>query len=148
MIVRYAKLSPTRPTFAAVRRKLVGAKRDGIRYENALAKALPDALHGQWFEYVDGSGEHRWCQTDFLIIGDSRVLIIECKLSWTLEGHRQINELYCPVVSRALERECWGIVCRALIYGTLDDAVARWGEQQGVCWNWLPGTPTRLRQAA
>lgn len=74
-----------------------GAKAAGLRYEKALAAAIPRAEHGQWAEFTDMNGPGH-CQFDLLIEGAKRVVIIECKLTDVEQGRRQLEQLYFPVV--------------------------------------------------
>jgi len=80
---------------------LRGAKRLGIAYERALAKALPAATHGQWFEYQNGSGKPEWCQTDLLLESERRVVVIEAKLTNLEAAQKQLTNLYLPVLRTA-----------------------------------------------
>lgn len=73
-----------------------GAKGAGLRYEKALAAAIPRAEHGQWVEFRDMNGPGH-CQMDLLIVGAKRVVIIECKLTEVDRGRAQLRELYFPV---------------------------------------------------
>jgi hypothetical protein len=73
-----------------------GAKAAGLRYEKALAAAIPRAEHGQWVEFRDLNGPGH-CQMDLVIEGSKRVVIIECKLTNVEEGRAQIENLYFPV---------------------------------------------------
>lgn len=94
-----------------------GAKALGIRYERALARALPSAIHGQWWEYEDLNG-HGWCQTDLILLVGSEIVVLEAKYSWVEKGHEQMEELYLPVVSMALGQTPLAIqVCKNLRYG-------------------------------
>lgn len=93
-----------------------GAKAQGLRYERALARALPWAKHGQWFEYRDRLG--LWhCQVDLLAeLPSGEALVIEAKYTWTMAGHAQIDQLYRPVVGMALRKPVIGlVVCRTLL---------------------------------
>lgn len=93
-----------------------GAKAHGVRYEKAFAERVRDSVHGQWFEWQDGSGKH-WCQTDLLFRRQGALVVAECKYSWTLEGFQQLEGLYLPLL-RALapELEVLGFqVCRRLL---------------------------------
>lgn len=94
-----------------------GAKAQGLRYERALAKALPSAKHGQWFEFCDlfGSG---WCQPDLIYDLGHALLVLEAKYTWVPEGQTQIDHLYRPVVEKALGKPVHGVVvCKTLIPG-------------------------------
>ena len=92
-----------------------GAKALGLRYERALARALPSAQHGRWWEYEDANG-HGLCQTDLIIDLGARVLVLESKLRWVAEGHAQVELLYRPVLERALAKPVFGgVVCKTLV---------------------------------
>lgn len=80
-----------------------GSKADGLRYEKLVAKAIPEARHGTWFEFHDVNG-YGYCQPDLIIVGLRNVLVIECKLSNYFEGFNQIERLYKPVL-----REAYGL---------------------------------------
>lgn len=108
-----------------------GAKAAGLRYERTLARGIYRAAHGQWWEFEDKAGRG-FCQTDVLVELSGGVLILEAKYTWTEEGHRQIEDLYLPVVSKALGLPCIGaVVCKILtpevpkssIVGSLDEAI-------------------------
>jgi hypothetical protein len=122
-----------------------GAKLAGIRYERGLASALPAAKHGQWFEFKDAAGPGV-CQTDLLLGQSGFCLILEVKYTWTIEGHRQLEQLYLPVVERAIARPCLGIVvCRRLVEGmrgievarSLAEAVEIAAAGRRPAWHWL-----------
>lgn len=100
-----------------------GAKAAGVRYERALAAALPEAHHGLWWEYLDDNGMG-FCQTDLLLLGPDCALVLECKYTWTEEAWEQLEHLYLPVVARALDCPTYGVqVCKTLR-----------GETSDVCW--------------
>lgn len=91
-----------------------GAKAAGLRYERALASAVPNATHGQWFEFEDANGRGH-CQPDLILFFDSIVIVLESKYTWTLAGHRQIEELYIPVLQEVYRRKVYGgVVCKVL----------------------------------
>ena len=73
-----------------------GVKAAGLRYEKALAAAIPRAEHGQWVEFRDLNGPGH-CQMDLIIEGAKRIVIIECKLTNVEEGRGQLEGLYFPV---------------------------------------------------
>jgi len=74
-----------------------GVKAAGLRYEKALAAAIPRAEHGQWVEYRDLNGPGH-CQMDLLIEGSKRIVVIECKLTDVEQGFGQLRDLYFPIV--------------------------------------------------
>ena len=101
MCLRPAHIPKSRPK---------GAKAAGLRYEKALAAAIPRAEHGQWFEFWDMNGPGH-CQTDLLLVGNKRVLVIECKLTEVQVGRSQLTDLYFPIVRRVWpDKEPLGIV--------------------------------------
>lgn len=94
-----------------------GAKAQGLAYERALAKALPQALHGQWFEFRDQAGPG-WCQPDLVLDLGTTLVVLEAKLRWVPEARGQVEWLYLPVVSRALGKPAVGlVVCKVLVPG-------------------------------
>ena len=93
-----------------------GVKALGLRYERAVAKALPEATHGQWFRYLlEGDREPRWCQTDLLWKSATRTLVLEVKLSYTDAGMIALQNMYLPVVRKAFGLPVGGIqICKNL----------------------------------
>lgn len=87
MCLRPAHIPKSRPK---------GAKAAGLRYEKALAAAIPRADHGQWFEFRDLNGPGH-CQMDLVIEGQKRIVIIECKLTDIEQGMAQLRHLYFPI---------------------------------------------------
>jgi hypothetical protein len=120
-----------------------GAKAAGLRYERALAKALPPGwLHGQWFEFWDANG-HGYCQPDFILVEPGRVLVLEAKYTWVLEAHAQLMQLYAPVLRAVFKRPVIGVVvCKRLVpgaraaYTTLEEAI-RWPVVGGAVLHWI-----------
>lgn len=99
-----------------------GAKALGLRYEAALARAVPGALHGQWWEFCDAAGKG-FCQTDLVLEFEAFTLVLESKYTWTSVGHSQISQLYAPVLELALTKPVVGIVvCKVLTAGLPPDA--------------------------
>lgn len=126
-------------------------KQAGIRYENALARALPAAQQGLWWEYADSRG-HGHCQTDLVLsLGpESPLVILEAKLTWTRMGHDQIDWLYRPVLRMATGRQTVGLVVakvltsetpQAWIAHSLEDALRRVlsGRTTVLQWLGMPG---------
>ncbi len=110
--LRWARRLEARPGFIPVARPRRADKKAGLRYENAIARVLPEAEHGVWWEFEDRAGLG-WCQTDFVLQGQGpapgRVLVLEAKLTWTWEGHRQLEGLYLPVVQMATAPRAKGL---------------------------------------
>ncbi len=132
-LLAYAKRC-ARPDFIPQGRPR-GAKASGIAYEEEVARALgAEAARGTWFEFCDAKGTG-WCQTDFILVRNRAVFVIEAKLSWVPEAQSKLRTLYLPVVERALERTARGIIiCKYLgeeahasgahICSTLDEALS------------------------
>lgn len=126
-------------------------KARGLAYERELAKALPQAHHGVWFEFEDTNG-HGYCQPDFILELGPRptpVFIIETKLRWTLEGHLQVEGLYVPVVEATLGRKAiGGEVCKVLVPGagavltrSLPELIRAAGLGHRAVLHWLGNSP-------
>ncbi len=124
-----------------------GAKAHGVRFERELAKALPVARHGQWFQFIDQNG-HGWCQPDLLLEFAGCVVILEAKYTWTEAGHGQVEYLYKPIVSRAFGKPAFGlVVCRSLtsdmpeviVQAHLGEALAWAQKGKRVALHWLGG---------
>ena len=132
-----------------------GAKAAGLRYEQALASTMPIAKHGVWFTFRDKNGLG-WCQTDLLLPYGGTCFVLECKYSWTFAGHEQIEQLYVPVVSKALGRRVRGlVVCRRLatwmpadviVCSDVYSALRAAEDGRRTVWHWL-GTPALAKVA-
>ncbi len=127
-----------------------GAKAQGLRYEKLVAKAMPFAVYGPWFEFFDGNG-YGYCQPDLLIIESDRVIVLECKLSDYYAGYSQIERLYKPVLRTTFSRPVVGaVICKVLrsdapkqlVCASLSEAL---GKSQGVpLIHWLGRWPGHL----
>lgn len=128
-----------------------GAKAAGLRYEKALAAAIPRADHGQWFEFRDLNGPGH-CQMDLVIEGQKRVVIIECKLTDVETGIAQLRELYFPIAQMVWpDKKPLGIVAArhlsktndlSLVETTLRGAILRAETQKIVpILHWLERSP-------
>lgn len=106
--LEWVRALPGPPGFAQGIKRPRGAKAAGLRYERALAKALPEAKHGQWLEFRDALGLG-WAQPDLLLVLPSLVVVLECKYSWVAEGHQQV-ERYLPLVEKV-----WGLPARGMV---------------------------------
>jgi hypothetical protein len=79
-----------------------------------VAKALPLARHGLWWEFEDASG-WRCCQTDLVLMGARSTLVLEVKYSYTPEAWEQLEKLYSPVLRIALGLPVLGVqICKNL----------------------------------
>lgn len=91
-----------------------GKKAAGLKYEKELARGIVGAKHGQWFAFVDRKGSG-YCQPDILLETPFGIAILESKYTWTDVGHRQIAQLYKPVVEAVYRKRTFGIVvCKVL----------------------------------
>ena len=100
-----------------------GAKAMGLRFERAVAKALPDAAHGQWFDFQDSNGPG-YCQPDLFFVFPDCVVVLECKYTWVPAAQGQIFDLYAPVLGKVFGRPVGGIVvCKNLTGATPLDLV-------------------------
>lgn len=147
--LRYASICSKPPHAQGISRPR-GAKAHGLRYERLVAKHLPVARHGQWFQFIDANG-HGTCQTDLLLEFEDLVVVLEAKYTWTLMGHVQVERLYRPVVERAMGKPCVGLViCKALrdevemgsamVVHRLMDALA-WCQRKRTVLHWLGEAP-------
>ena len=146
----WAKEAVAKPSFARKSRAR-GAKALGLRYEAALARRLPGAQHGKWFEFQDANGLG-WCQPDLFVQIESEncVLVLECKHTWTAEGHSQLEQLYFPVLEKVFGQKVVGVqVCKYLAPGVRDVNVVSSLETafelaiagRRVAWHWIGGSP-------
>ena len=97
-----------RPQWMA-RRRPRGSKGLGLRYEAALARALPSALHNPWYEYLDANGPG-WASPDILTKYRGHVVVLECKLTDIAAAEAQLQELYFPIVELVYGLPAKGIV--------------------------------------
>lgn len=130
-----------------------GCKLDGLYYERQVAKAVPWAIPGAWFEFTDLNG-HGKCQTDLIFgyrAGDVRELFcLEVKLSLVEDGFDQLELLYLPVLRHCYQVPTYGIQVtknlrgagRAwgkppIICSSLGDAMHQARQGKRVAWHWL-----------
>lgn len=108
---RLAKEVPWGPR----RRRPRGAKALGLNYEDKLARALPAAEHGVWFEFADRHGRG-FCQPDLILRSRGAMVVLEAKYTWCPEGYSQVDELYKPVLEKTYGLRVVGIqVCKVLV---------------------------------
>jgi hypothetical protein len=110
--------------------RLTVPQANGLRYENkvqraltALAKRLGATLErNPWFRYIDRNGQAT-CSPDAILrlVGESIILVIEVKTTWTPVAATKLLGLYVPVVQFALAPQ----VIRSLV----------------ICKNLLPESP-------
>jgi hypothetical protein len=95
-----------------------GTKALGLSYERRVAKALPGAISGQWFEYFDANGPG-YCQMDLVLKDRGQVWVVEVKLTDIFQGKNQLNKLYLPIA-----RAIWGSARGAVVVRHLSKALA------------------------
>lgn len=118
-VVIYSAKQVKEPAFVGTGRPLNQLTALGINYEKKLYADLekhPDLknyeiYHNPWFLYNDES----YCSPDFILWphnADEPLIVIECKLKYTLDGTNKLKNLYLPVVRKAyqLRAEPLGIV--------------------------------------
>lgn len=94
--------------------RLKGIRGKGLAYERLVSRVLPGASAGLWYEFYDSNGYGR-CGIDLLIHFPDRIAVLECKLTDTDEGRRQILLLYRPVLEHFYRKLVCGIVvCKNL----------------------------------
>lgn len=112
-----ARALAEKPACIPTSRPRAVAKKAGIGYERDVAAALArlGCQHGRWFEYRDGGGIG-YCQPDILLPWQGRVVVLECKYTWTPVARQQLDLLYRPVIEKVTDRETLGIVvCKRLL---------------------------------
>ena len=137
--------------------RLKGKKAAGLRYERQLAKVLPSAIHGQWFQFFDANGPG-FCQPDFCLVPskqDNTIIVLEAKYTWCPEAHDQLWDLYVPVVQKSFQMPTFGaVVCKNLrpgmngcaIFNTFRDiaeASRSYQDRGRYVWYWLGQATSR-----
>ena len=120
-----AKALDARPAVIPIGRPRAAAKIAGLRYEREVAKMLGllGAVHGRWFEYWDSAGRG-FCQPDLVLPWRGKLVVFECKYTWTPVAHTQLDSLYLPVVAKALGKPVLGaVICKKLLPETADRSI-------------------------
>lgn len=94
---------------AIPKRRPRGAKGAGLRYEAAVAAAIPKSVHNPWFEYHDSAG-HGWCSPDVVIHFAEAIAVLECKLTDTPTAYSQLTQLYKPVLEMVYGKPVIGVI--------------------------------------
>jgi hypothetical protein len=128
--------------------KLKGPQLQGIRYERSFGKylikrqeagAFPGTLHlGQWFYYGDSCGTGM-AQPDAYVVGETSILLFECKLSYTPIAWPQLRDLYKPILEFHYELPVACIqVCRNVSAAAEGHKIIH--RSSGICdnvvWHW------------
>lgn len=98
----------------------------GLRYERKVGKELEwHTSRGNfvrleknpWFSFYDEAGSAT-CSPDFLLHLDHGIVVVEVKLKWVPYALLKLEQLYCPVVSVALNKPTRPmIICHYLALG-------------------------------
>jgi len=147
--LRWARMCERPPCIPQGRAR--GAKGKGVAYERQLAAFLPHASYGQWFEFEDSSGLG-YCQVDLLLPDGDLLICLEAKYTWTMDAHRELRDLYLPVVGEVTRKEVRGVVvCKVLTPYTLhprstsiEDMIYHASVYEQSVWHWL-GSGVRAR---
>jgi hypothetical protein len=89
--------------------RLRGSRAAGLRYQRAVARAIPVARADEWFEFLDRHGVG-CCSPDLILVGSRLVFALECKLTAVPQADAQLAGLYLPVLAHHFGREARGIV--------------------------------------
>jgi hypothetical protein len=103
-----------------------GSKGIGLSYERrfaeALLRALPNARHGQWYEYL-ADGQRGFCQPDVVVPFERSLLVLECKLKNIEQARGQLIQLYVPVLRACYSRDVRAVVVSRSLSALPDDAL-------------------------
>ena len=99
--------------------------RQGLSYERKFVRALESAStaatkidHNPWFAYKTlRAPAPAFCCPDIITFSpeDEFITVFELKRTWTPEAAQKLQELYCPVVAKALGIPAVGVVvCKNL----------------------------------
>lgn len=106
-------LSATRTAPRSLPRPANAAARSGLVFERKFAAALADSLpppinleRNPWFEYRDSKVQGLLCCCPDILLFDEECgfyIVIEVKQTWTALALEKLNNVYCPVLRRALD---------------------------------------------
>lgn len=102
------------------RGNLQGLRAAGKAFERKalgeLERSFP-VVKNPWFEFSDQNGGGM-ASPDGVIKLLEKVLVVECKLTWTYDAHSQLQQLYFPILEKFFDLPCKGIVvCKNLARG-------------------------------
>ncbi len=89
--------------------RLRGTRAAGLRFQRAVARAIPLGQADQWFEFSDRHGLG-YCSPDLILVGSRLIVALECKLTAVPEADAQLADLYLPILAHHYGREARGIV--------------------------------------
>jgi len=93
------------PPFRLAGRSRKGVLAKGLRYERDFSEFLNQTpflfIHGQWWEYQDAKSKgYSYAQTDHFSEASDRIVLVETKLTQSLQGEAQLSRLYEPLLQR------------------------------------------------
>jgi hypothetical protein len=91
------------------RARLRGSRAAGIRFQKAVARAIPGSTTDLWFEFLDAHGLG-CCSPDIILNIRGTLYVLECKLTAVPEADAQLGGLYLPILAHYTGREARGIV--------------------------------------
>lgn len=124
-----------------------GSRAKGLAFERKFAREVEKrwgscAVPSQWLYFRDANGPG-YAQPDVYVELANRVLVFECKLTYTPAAWRQLYKLYAPLLGELLQKRVVCVqVCRNLFdksvgpvrsFGEISDGeVLQWLGQPGV----------------
>lgn len=81
------------------RRGLNFEKKVGKEVEKKCVEMCEEILIGPWIEFKDKNGLGI-AQPDIVLVGKKRVIVLECKLTFTDSAWAQMNKLYIPLLRK------------------------------------------------
>lgn len=124
--------------------RATGCRKRGLDYERKVEEKLEDyaaasgvgsVVAGAWFEYTAAGKGSRFCQPDFVLVGEERCLVVESKLTQCSTTHQRW--LY-PAVCEWFFGKPTGflLVCKNLVAGggaeLVKDFHEAWSAGRGV----------------
>ena len=100
------------PAFSLRSRPRKGRKAEGIRFETKAQAYLEGKsefyLASPWIIFI-ADGKPHWCQPDGILLDPEAgiLTIVEIKYSHCAEAHRQLRQVYAPVLGRIFPPHLW-----------------------------------------
>lgn len=116
----FVRFSVNGPSFAQKKRRVTGARANGIKYEKKVHEEMlrqypKHYLPSPWFNYFDVYGQ-RWAQPDALLIDpvQGQIIVIEVKHHHIGEAWWKLHYIYLPVV-RMFFGDNWTYRCVEIV---------------------------------
>jgi len=127
----------------------------GLRYERRFQKSLQKAItetdfqieFNPWFSYVDDIEGPNACSPDVLLHDPSGrfIIVIEVKYTWISSALPKLTDLYCPVVTKALNKSTVPLVVVKRLSPEAPKPLLDWREiRPPHLFQWLETTPLRF----